>query len=302
MSNIYTHLLSVTILTHPHTSTKKNTFDQKILQIILVSKTRHRNTLLCFGGKNQRSHQPTMTRTSGLRCLMAAAVLASTPYCPAAGTISASSLGICSWISIPKVPSPDRYAALSSLGKGNKMDREEERRWWCENINSNLLNNGSNMCYICHHSHSHLYFSLLLHEQVSILFGQMASVVLRITAGVAEGDDHGAVVSVDPEPRWRTAGRHDDEDGDLHLCCVVSNGHGEVTVSGHDHTLPLLLLQAHRHVLRLINNTMDTVTSTLVIYKVCWEKRVEKCTYKHKLGSEIYCIIFKKQILLISDK
>lgn len=59
---------------------------------------------------------------------MAAAVLASTPYCPAAGTISASSLGICSWISIPKVPSPDRYAALSSLGKGNKMDREEERR------------------------------------------------------------------------------------------------------------------------------------------------------------------------------
>lgn len=56
------------------------------------------------------------------------------------------------------------------------------------------------MCYICHHSHSHLYFSLLLHEQVSILFGQVASVVLRITAGVAEGD-HGAVVSVDPEPR-----------------------------------------------------------------------------------------------------
>lgn len=48
---------------------------------------------------------------------MAAAVLARRPYCPAAGTTTASSLGTCSNTSRPTVPSPARYASLSSLEK-----------------------------------------------------------------------------------------------------------------------------------------------------------------------------------------
>lgn len=61
----------------------------------------------------------TMTRTLELRCLMAAAVLARRPYCPAAGTTTASSLGTWSKTSMPTVPSPARYDSLSSLGKSN---------------------------------------------------------------------------------------------------------------------------------------------------------------------------------------
>lgn len=72
----------------------------------------------------------------------------------------------------------------------------------------------------------------------------MAGMVLRVLASAAIGDDHGAVVPVDPEARRGTAGRHDDEHRDLQLHGMVSHGHGEVTVSGHDHALPLLLLGA----------------------------------------------------------
>lgn len=87
----------------------------------------------------------------------------------------------------------------------------------------------------------------LFQEEVSVLSGQVASVVLGVVTGAAVGDDHGAVVSVDPQAAGGAARRHDDKDGDLELHRVVSHGHGEVTVGGHDHALPLLLL--HRQVL-----------------------------------------------------
>lgn len=70
--------------------------------------------------------------------------------------------------------------------------------------------------------------------------------LLGVVSGAAVRDDHGAVVSVDPQAAGGAARRHDDEDGDLQLHRVVSHGHGEVTVSGHDHALPLLLLQGFR--------------------------------------------------------
>lgn len=84
----------------------------------------------------------------------------------------------------------------------------------------------------------------LFHVEVSILSGQMAGVVLGVVTRAAVGDDHGPVVSVDPEASGGTARRHNDKHGDLELHCVVSHGHGEVAVGGHDHPLPLLLLQA----------------------------------------------------------
>lgn len=56
---------------------------------------------------------------------MAAAVPASRPYCPAAGTTTASSLGTCSTISMPTVPSPARYASLSSLENRKKQTNQE---------------------------------------------------------------------------------------------------------------------------------------------------------------------------------
>lgn len=71
--------------------------------------------------------------------------------------------------------------------------------------------------------------------------------VLGVVTGAAVRDDHGPVVSVDPQAAGGAAGRHNDEDGDLQLHRMVSHGHGEVTVSGHDHALPLLLL--HQQVL-----------------------------------------------------
>lgn len=77
--------------------------------------------------------------------------------------------------------------------------------------------------------------------------------VLRVVSSAAVRDDHGAVVSVDPQAAGRAARRHDDEDGDLHLHRVVSHGHGEVAVGGHDHTLALLLLQVVAATRRLVN-------------------------------------------------
>jgi len=70
-------------------------------------------------------------------------------------------------------------------------------------------------------------------------------VVLRGVAGAAVGDDHGAVVTVGPEARRGAARRHDDEHRDLQLHAVVGHGHGEATVAGHDHALPLLRLETH---------------------------------------------------------
>ena len=55
-------------------------------------------------------------------------------------------------------------------------------------------------------------------------------------------DDHGTVVSVGPEARRGTAGRHDDEHRDLQLHGVMGQGQGEVTAVSHDHTLLLLPL------------------------------------------------------------
>lgn len=71
----------------------------------------------------------------------------------------------------------------------------------------------------------------------------MTGVVLRVVARAAIGDDHGAVVPVDPEARRGAARRHDGEHRDLQLHGVVGHGHGEVTVTGHDHALPLLRLE-----------------------------------------------------------
>lgn len=87
----------------------------------------------------------------------------------------------------------------------------------------------------------------LFQVEVSILPSQMAGVVLGIAAGAAVGDNHGAVISVDPEAGRGATWRHDDKHRDLQIHCVVRHGHGEVTVSGHDHTHPLLLLQAQKH-------------------------------------------------------
>lgn len=72
----------------------------------------------------------------------------------------------------------------------------------------------------------------------------MASVILGVTSCAAIGDDHSTIVSVDPEARRGTTGWHDDKCRDLQLHCMVSHSHGEVTVCGQDHTLPLLLLDA----------------------------------------------------------
>lgn len=71
--------------------------------------------------------------------------------------------------------------------------------------------------------------------------------VLGVVTGAAVGDDHGPVVSVDPQAAGGAARRHDDKDGDLELHRMVSHGHGEVTVRGHDDAPPLLLL--HQQVL-----------------------------------------------------
>lgn len=82
--------------------------------------------------------------------------------------------------------------------------------------------------------------------------------VLGVVSSAAVRDDHGSVVSVDPQAAGGAARRHDDEDGDLQLHRVVSRGHGEVAVGGHDHTLPLLLLRVVMATRRLIN-LMKTV-------------------------------------------
>lgn len=76
----------------------------------------------------------------------------------------------------------------------------------------------------------------------------MAGVVLGVVAGAAVGNDHGSVVSVDPEARRGAAWRHDDKHRDVQLYCMVSHGHGEVTISGNDHALPLLSLGGQKHV------------------------------------------------------
>lgn len=86
----------------------------------------------------------------------------------------------------------------------------------------------------------------LFQEEVSVLSGQVPCVLLGVVSGAAVRDDHGSVVSVDPQAAGGAAGRHDDEDGDLQLHRVVSHGHGEVAVGGHDHALPLLLLQGYK--------------------------------------------------------
>lgn len=93
----------------------------------------------------------------------------------------------------------------------------------------------------------------------------MASVALGVMASAAIGDDHSAVVSVDPEARRGTAGRHDGKHGDLKLHCMVSHSHGEVTVSGHNHTLPLLLLDTHKHMLEMYSDIIRMSTQKIAI-------------------------------------
>lgn len=55
----------------------------------------------------------------------------------------------------------------------------------------------------------------LLQVQVSVLGGEVASVVAGVMSSAAIGDDHGAIVPVDPEARRGAAGRHDGKYGDL---------------------------------------------------------------------------------------
>lgn len=55
----------------------------------------------------------------------------------------------------------------------------------------------------------------LLQVEVSVLTGEVAGMVAGVMSSAAVGDDHGAVVSVDPEARWGAAWRHDGEHGDL---------------------------------------------------------------------------------------
>lgn len=81
--------------------------------------------------------------------------------------------------------------------------------------------------------------------------------ILGVTAGAAVGDNHGAVVSVDSEARRGAARRHDDKHRYLQLRRMVGHSHGEVTVRGHNHPFPLLLLKTHRLLSSLWSHTQQ---------------------------------------------
>lgn len=88
-----------------------------------------------------------------------------------------------------------------------------------------------------------MFVDSLLQTQVSVLSGEVASVIHGVSRSAAVWDDHGTVVSVHTESWGRAVRRHDDEHRDSHLHSVMSYCHWEVTVCGHDHTFPLLILR-----------------------------------------------------------
>ncbi len=83
----------------------------------------------------------------------------------------------------------------------------------------------------------------LLQTQVSVLSGQVPGVVDGVSGRAAVGNNHSAVVSVHAQARRRAVRRHDDEHRDPQLHRVIRHRHREVTVCGHDHSLPLLILE-----------------------------------------------------------
>lgn len=85
----------------------------------------------------------------------------------------------------------------------------------------------------------------LLQTQVSVLSGQVSGVADGVPGRAAVGNNHSAVVSVHAQARRRAARRHDDEHRDPQLHRVIRHRHREAGVRGHDHTLPLLILEQH---------------------------------------------------------
>lgn len=85
----------------------------------------------------------------------------------------------------------------------------------------------------------------LLQTQVSVLSGQVSGVADGVPGRAAVGNNHSAVVSVHAQARRRAARRHDDEHRDPQLHRVKRHRHREAGVRGHDHTLPLLILEQH---------------------------------------------------------